>query len=167
MDIRIVSGFGMEDEVRSLFSEYTGMLVSLDPSFSIYLSIQHYDDEIRSLKDKYGPPHGRLYLLLVDGEAAGCIALRRLSDNDAELKRLYIRPRYRGLHLSSLLLEKIIHDAEKIGYGRILLDTLPCLESAIRHYLAHGFVFTERYNESPSETTLFMERRLRAEGGQG
>ena len=54
MDIRIVSGFGMEDEVRSLFSEYTDMLVSIDPSFSIYLSIQHYDDEIAGLEGKYG-----------------------------------------------------------------------------------------------------------------
>lgn len=160
MDAEVVSGFSDVEAVLSLFSEYTDMLVSLDPSFRLYLDIQHYEDERRNLAVKYGEPYGRLYLLLVDGEVAGCIALRKLNERDGELKRLYIRPRFRGNHLSSLLLERIEQDAREIGYRRILLDSLPCLESAVKLYLKHGFVFTGRYNDSPAETTLFMEKIL-------
>ena len=160
MDAVIVPGLERKEDIRSLFSEYTDMLVSLDPSFSIYLDIQHYSDEIRDLEGKYGEPLGRLYLLLVDGDAAGCIALRPLSEDVCELKRLYIRPIYRGKYLSSLLLDRVVDEARGIGYRRMVLDTLPCLESAIRLYISHGFTFTERYNDSPSETTVFMERQL-------
>ena len=160
MTFEIVSGFDHREAVKAIFSEYTEMLVSLDPSFRVYLDIQRYDDEVEYLESKYGPPDGRLYLLLADGKAAGTIALRRLKGEDAELKRLYIRPEYRGKGCSTLLLERILTDARKIGYRRILLDTLPCLDSAINLYLRHGFSYTERYNESPAETTVFMEKAL-------
>ena len=69
-----------------------------------------------------------------------------------------MRPRFRGRGLSSLLLERILSDAEEIGYEEILLDTLPCLEGALRLYLNHGFTFTERYNDSPEEDTIFMHK---------
>ena len=130
----IEEGLIHKDDVRALFSEYTDILVSLDPGFRIYLDIQHYDEELDDLEAKYGRPDGRLYVLYEEGEAAACIALRRLDSRRAELKRLYVRPRFRGRGLSSLLLERIISDARKIGYEEILLDTLPCLESAIRLY---------------------------------
>ncbi len=130
----IEEGLIHKDDVRALFSEYTDMLVSLDPGFRIYLDIQHYDEELDDLEAKYGRPDGRLYVLYEEGEAAACIALRRLDSRRAELKRLYVRPRFRGRGLSSLLLERILSDAEEIGYEEILLDTLPCLESALRLY---------------------------------
>ena len=130
----IEEGLIHKDDVRALFSEYTDMLVSLDPGFRIYLDIQHYDEELDDLEAKYGRPDGRLYVLYEEGEAAACIALRRLDSRRAELKRLYVRPRFRGRGLSSLLLERILSDAEEIGYEEILMDTLPCLESALRLY---------------------------------
>ena len=77
------------DEIKSLFSEYTAMLVLIDPSFSLYLDIQHYDDEAQDPAVKYAPPKGRLYLALHDGKAAGCIALRPLSDDRKKLAKLY------------------------------------------------------------------------------
>ena len=154
----IEEGLIHKDDVRALFSEYTDMLVSLDPGFRVYLDIQHYDEELDDLEAKYGRPDGRLYVLYEEGEAAACIALRRLDSRRAELKRLYVRPRFRGRGLSSLLLERILSDAEEIGYEEILLDTLPCLEGALRLYLNHGFTFTERYNDSPEEDTIFMHK---------
>lgn len=156
--MRIEEGLGHKEDIRSLFSEYTDMLVSLDPGFRVYLDIQRYDEELDDLEAKYGRPYGRLYVLYEEGEAAACIALRRLDSRRAELKRLYVRPCFRGRGLSSLLLERIISDARKIGYEEILLDTLPCLESALRLYLNHGFTFTERYNDSPEEDTIFMHK---------
>ena len=158
--VEIVDGLGHRSKVISLFDEYTRMLVSLDPSFRLYLDIQHYEDEVRDLEAKYAPPYGRLYLLLVDGKAAGCIALRRLDEWRCELKRLYVRPQYRGCGYSRLLLDRIVSDARAIGYTLMLLDSLPELESALSLYRSYGFVETACYNDSPVENTVFMELAL-------
>ena len=158
--VEIVDGLAHRKEVISLFDEYTRMLVSLDPSFRLYLDIQHYEDEVRDLEAKYAPPSGRLYLLLVDGMAAGCIALRRLDDGRCELKRLYVRPQYRGRGYSRLMLDRIVSDARAIGYTLMLLDSLPELGSALSLYHSYGFVETGCYNDSPVENTVFMELAL-------
>lgn len=158
--VEIVDGLEHRSKVISLFDEYTRMLVSLDPSFRLYLDIQHYEDEIRDLEGKYAPPYGRLYLLLVDGKAAGCIALRRLDEWRCELKRLYVRPQYRGRWYSRLLLDRIVSDARAIGYTLMLLDSLPELGSALSLYHSYGFVETGCYNDSPVENTVFMELAL-------
>lgn len=96
MRLELIPGYDRPAELLSLFTEYTRMLVSHDPSFQVYLDIQHYADEIRDLEAKYGRPEGRLYLALWEGEAAGCIALRKLDEQRCEMKRLYVRPAFRG-----------------------------------------------------------------------
>ena len=140
------------DDVKSLFSEYTAILVSIDLSFSIYLDIQHYDEEAGNPAAKYALPRGRLYLALHDGKAAGCIALRPLSDDRCELKRL------KGI--ARMLCERILEEAEKTGYREIYLDTLPELSDAIRLYEKLGFTYTDCYNDSPLERTVFMKKVL-------
>ena len=82
--LEIVPGYDRIEEVKALFSEYTEMLVSLDPFFHLYLDIQHYDDEEKNPAEKYRMPDGRLYSALCNGKAAGCIALRKLNENDGE-----------------------------------------------------------------------------------
>ena len=94
--VELTPGYDFPDEIRGLLSEYTGMLVRLDPDFQLYLNIQHYEDEVRDLTVKYGLPDGRLYLARVGGKAAGCIALRKLDEERCEMKRLYVRPAFRG-----------------------------------------------------------------------
>ena len=158
--IDIIPGYDRIDEVRKLFSEYTAMLVSINPSFQLYLDIQHYGDEERNPSMKYQLPDGRLYLALKDNKIAGCVALRRLDDENGELKRLYVRPEFRGNGIASLLMEKIIEDVREVGYRSIFLDTLPELESAVKLYLKLGFEFTSPYNDSPVEKTLFMKKKL-------
>lgn len=147
-------------EVLALFSEYTDMLVRLDPAFQLYLDIQHYEDEVRDLTAKYGLPDGRLYLVRVDGRAAGCAALRRLDGERCEMKRLYVRPAYRGRRLASRLVARLLEDARAIGYRRMLLDTLPCLEDAVRMYRKLGFQDIPCYNDSPMDTTIFLGLEL-------
>lgn len=92
----IVYGYEYKNEIRELFTEYTDMLVENDSTFKAYLDIQNYDDEIGHLEHKYGLPDGRLYLLKRDGKSAGCIALRKLDSERCEMKRLYVRPAFRG-----------------------------------------------------------------------
>ena len=139
--ILLEDGFLHRQEILSLFAEYTSMLVCLDPSFSVYLDIQNYDEEIMDLESRYAPPWGRLYHLSADGHSAGCAALKRLDSGRCELKRLYV-------------------DARAIGYCRILLDTLPELEAALSLYRMYGFTETGRYNDSPVGPTVFMELEL-------
>ena len=157
----IISAYDRIEDVRSLFSEYTDMLVSINPEFHLYLEIQHYDDEKENPSLKYALPDGRLYLdISDDGIARGCIALRKLSDGKGEVKRLYVRPEYRGNGIATALVERIIEDARNIGYKELYLDTLPELESAVRLYKSFGFEETGQYNDSPVDKTIFMKLSL-------
>ena len=157
----IISAYDRIEDIRSLFSEYTDMLVSINPEFHLYLDIQHYDDEKENPSLKYALPDGRLYLdISDDGIARGCIALRKLSDGKGEVKRLYVRPEYRGKGIATALVERIIEDARNIGYKELYLDTLPELENAVRLYKSFGFEETGQYNDSPVDKTIFMKLSL-------
>ena len=135
MTLEIVPAYDRKEEIKELFAEYTDMLVKTDPVFAKYLAIQGYDDELKDLEKKYGMPGGRLYLAIWEGKPAGCIAGRALA-------------------------EKIIEEAKNAGYSHMFLDTVPVLADAVRLYRKMGFYETECYNDSPVETTLFMEYDL-------
>lgn len=91
---------------------------------------------------------------------AGCIGLRKIDDQTCEMKRLYIRPEFRGKKLGNVLVEKIIADAREIGYSYMLLDTLPFLQSAIHIYKKFGFYEIESYNDSPMAASIYMKLDL-------
>lgn len=156
MGIEISLAYHEGDKIKQLFTEYTKMLTDHDSSFSRYLVLQNYDEEIKHLEKKYGLPEGRLYLVRVDGEVAGCIALRKLDEENCEMKRLYVKPTFRGQNISDLLVNQVLSDAKDIGYKYMLLDTLPFLEQAIHLYQKHGFYPIGAYNDSPVDETLFM-----------
>lgn len=160
MDIQILPAFNRPDTVKVLFSEYTEMLTAGDPSIQQYLGIQHYDEELNHLEAKYGLPEGRLYLAYCGGEPAGCIGLRKIDSRNCEMKRLYVRPSFRGKKIGFRLVEQILKDAKEIGYAYILLDTLPFLQSAIQMYKSFGFYEIKRYNDSPMDTSIYMKRPL-------
>lgn len=160
MGIKIVPAYKRREEISILFSEYTNMLIENDESFKKYLDIQNYDKEIEHLETKYGIPDGRLYLIYCDDELAGCIGLRKIDDQTCEMKRLYIRPEFRGKKLGNVLVEKIIADAREIGYSYMLLDTLPFLQSAIHIYKKFGFYEIESYNDSPMAASIYMKLDL-------
>lgn len=153
-------GYDTPEAVWELFAEYTHMLVENDPHFQVYLDLQHYDAEVADLTRKYGMPDGRLYVAWCDGQPAGCIALRRLDGTTCELKRLYVRPAFRGRGIAGVMMQRILDDARAIGYTVMLLDTLPFLTSAIRMYRALGFYDIPPYNDSPLDTTIFLRLDL-------
>jgi GNAT superfamily N-acetyltransferase len=160
MHIELVPAYSYKTEVGELFREYTDMLVEGDPAFKAYLDLQNYDEELAHLEHKYGLPDGRLYLALADGEPVGCIGLRRIDAENCELKRLYVRPAWRGQGISRLLMDRILADAREIGYRVMLLDTLPFLQTALKLYKAYGFREIERYNDSPMDTSIYMRLDL-------
>ena len=160
MDIKIIPAYDRTDDIRELFSEYTAMLVEGDADFAEYLEIQHYDDELEDLKVKYGEPRGRLFIAYCDKRPAGCIALRPLDNERCELKRLYVRPEFRGNGLAKTFMKLILSEAKKTGYKYMYLDTLPFLDTAIQMYKRLGFYETERYNDSPLDSTIYMRKEL-------
>ena len=158
--MEFVNGLEHPAEIGRLFREYTDMLVASDPKFALYLELQSYDEELRHLESKYGPPQGALILALENGEAAGCIALKGMDETRCELKRLYVRPAFRGRGLGRALTDRIVARAREAGYKEMLLDTLPFLQSAQRLYRAAGFREIEKYNDSPMDDATYMRLEL-------
>lgn len=160
MSIKILPAYDFPEEIKLLFSEYTDILIEGDPSFKEYLEIQNYDDELKHLEKKYGFPYGRLYLVYYNNEVAGCIGLKKIDKKNCEMKRLYVRPKFRGKQIGEQLIEKIIKAAKEIGYSYMLLDTLPFLKGAIYLYKKYGFYEIASYNNSPMDTSIYMKLDL-------
>jgi GNAT superfamily N-acetyltransferase len=158
--MEIVEGFPRAEDIRALFEEYTAMLIAGDANFRDYLAQQNYAHELEDLGEKYGPPQGRLYLALCNGAPVGCIALRPISADSAELKRLFVRPAYRGRGIARALVTRILQDAAAIGYKRVVLDTLPFLQGALSLYRSLGFREIAPYNQNPMGNSIYMQYEL-------
>ena len=160
MSLTIAPAYDAPHEIGALFAEYTEMLIERAPGFRKYLELQNYEEELRHLEEKYGMPAGRLYLARWDGAIAGCIGLRRLDGICCEMKRLYVRPAFRGKNIGNDLAARIISDAREIGYRHMLLDTFPFLRSAIKMYRGLGFYEIPSYNNSPMNNLIYMRLDL-------
>lgn len=154
----IIHGEGSEqiEDARKLFREYEAWL-GLD------LCFQGFEEEMRILPGRYAKPHGRLLIAYSQTrEAAGVIALRAIGDEGiCEMKRLFVRDRFRGDGLGKLLIETLIAEAKEIGYKKMRLDTYaPKMAKAVRLYESHGFRQIPPYYENPYDDVLFMELDL-------
>ena len=160
-NVKLVPAYNLQEEIAELFAEYTQMLIEGDAQFKEYLAIQHYDDELQNLEKKYGMPQGRLYIAYYNNQIAGCIGMKKITSDECEMKRLYVRPQYRGLYLGNILVHRIIEDALISGYKYMLLDTLPFLQSAIHMYKKFGFYEIPCYNNSPMASSIYMKLELK------
>ncbi|MBW1709656.1 MAG: GNAT family N-acetyltransferase [Deltaproteobacteria bacterium] len=140
-------------QAHQLFKQYAA-------SLDFDLCFQDFEDELASLDRIYGPPNGCLLLSSCHGQLSGCVALRRLEKDICEMKRLYVKPQFRGLGLGKALAEAIIRQAIDIGYSRMRLDTVPSMKGAGRLYKSLGFIEVEAYRYNPIEGAVYMELDL-------
>lgn len=151
------------DSARVLMREYVEFLGE-------DLGFQDIEGELVGLPGKYAPPEGALFLARIGsarrnrewpaGEPAGCVALRRLGDGACEMKRLFVRPEYRGYGIGRALAERTIMTARDLGYDVMRLDTLERLEEAILLYRSLGFAPTSPYYSNPLPGATYWEKRL-------
>jgi len=147
-------------EPRSHMNDLKQLLTDYALSLNFNLCFQNFKKEMDDLPGDYATPSGRLLMAYSDGIPAGCIALRKIDNETSEMKRLYVRPEFRKLHIGRLLAERIIDEAKIIGYKRIRLDTVPDMEIAQKLYLSMGFKQINPYRENPIPGAIFMEKEL-------
>jgi|SRR5215469_1336231 len=141
-------------QARELFLEYA-------KSLGFSLCFQNFDQELANLPGDYAPPEGRLLLVDYQGQPAGCVAVHKLSAEICEMKRLYLRPQFRGKGLGRALADRIISEAREIGYRRMRLDTVePVMKDAVAMYRKIGFREIAPYCANPMEGALYLELQL-------
>lgn len=142
------------ETVRTLFLEYAR-------SLDFNLCFQGFDKELADLPGDYAAPQGRLLLAEADGDAQGCVALRPNGEGICEMKRLYIRPQFRGAGLGRVLAEAVIAEARKIGYLRMRLDTVGAsMQNAVALYKLLGFKEIAPYRVNPMPSATYLELAL-------
>lgn len=155
MGLRLVQPVSESDwrTARDLVEEYVA-------SLGLDLSFQDIEGELGRLPQEYGPPGGAFLLAQLDGHWAGCVGVRPFRERTGEVKRLYARPETRGRGVGRALASGIVDAARRIGYARLLLDTLPWMTEAVALYESLGFRPVEAYCHNPVAGAMFFERVL-------
>lgn len=138
---------------KSLFEEYAAAL-------GVDLCFQNFTQELENLTTIYGPPQGSLLFARTDQEWSGCVAIRNQQATVCEMKRLYVKPPYRGMGFGRLLAESAIRRARQLGYSQIVLDTLPSMIEAQSLYTSLGFREVEGYYPNPLNGVRYLSRGL-------
>ncbi|MEY8319833.1 GNAT family N-acetyltransferase [Lachnospiraceae bacterium 46-61] len=151
--MNIIDGKHHINQVRNLIIEYTQML-------NRDLSFQNIDDELKDPSKKYSAPAGELLVAIENDEVVGMIAYHKHSATRCEMKRLYVKPKYRGMKLGEQLIQKLIELAIQSGYTEMVLDTLLPLQSAIYLYQKLGFQQCEPYYNNPMNDVIYFKKTL-------
>lgn len=143
----------MYNAAAKLFSEYAEWL-------GIDLSFQHFENELNGLEAMYSAPNGGIILCKENDQFIACVAVRRIDDTTAELKRMYVQPAYQGKGIASRLLENALQLAKDLGYSSVRLDTLDNMTPAIQLYKKYGFYEIPAYYHNPIGNAVYFEKLL-------
>ena len=153
MEIRIAESDSDVAAVRELWREYW-------ESFGLSMDFQGFGEELQGLPGVYGAQGGALLLAMSADQPAGTIGLRRLDLRSGEVKRLYLRPQFRGQGLGRRLVEAVMDRARALGYGSVYADTLPVMTDALSLYQRMGFERVEAYTQAPTPGAIFLKLQL-------
>lgn len=140
--------------VRQLLQEYVESRPN-DPA------LVDFPSEFAALEQHYGAPHGQMLLAHQDGVPAGCVAFHPLEEGVCEMKRLYVSPQFRGRGIGRGLVMTLLIEAEKAGYGKMRLDSIPSMKAAQELYTSMGFYEIPDYRNNPNPGTRYYELNLR------
>ena len=154
-------------EIRAILTEFMTFIANelMKPPWKFNVDVDHEVDFTMNNLDKFDKPDGRLLLVKVDGQIAGTISLRKIRDDSGEIKRMFVRPKFRGKKLGNLMIEEVIEVAKENGYSKLYLDTAQYMSSAVTLYKKFGFEEIEPYPECivPKELwekLIFMKKEL-------
>jgi len=149
-----------EAKTRNEISSAEALIREYATSLGIDLGFQSFEKEMAEFPGAYAGPDGRILIAIEDGDAVGVVGLRRLSGKVCELKRMYVRPKFRGKGIARKLAKRAIVVAQDIGYSRMRLDTLSRLKEAVLLYDSLGFKKVRPYTVNPHEDAIYMELKL-------
>ncbi|PSL44955.1 ribosomal protein S18 acetylase RimI-like enzyme [Chitinophaga niastensis] len=141
------------EQVKLLFREYANWL-------NVDLSSQQFEEELAHLPGVYVPPAGALFLATVDGQVAGCVAVRTFDNSTAEMKRLFVKDTFKGHGVGKALVSNAIEESKKLGYKRIILDTLAHMRPAIELYTSLGFQPIAAYYDNPLSDAVYLSLNI-------
>ena len=151
--MNIMDGKDFIPQIKELIIEYTERL-------GRDLTFQNIEEELQNPATKYTAPEGEILVALEEKEVLGMVAYHRHNESRCEMKRLYVRPKARGLHLGETLVKEIVSHARKAGYKEMVLDTITPLKSAIHLYEKHGFIQCDPYYDNPMDDVIYMMKKL-------
>jgi putative acetyltransferase len=153
VDVRVAESAEDLAVVRQLWREYWD-------SIGLPMDFQGFETEVAGLPGVYAAGGGALLLAFQKDEPAGTIALRRLNDKSGEVKRLYLRPEFRGYGLGRRLLSEVIQQAQGFQYDCLYADTLPSMMEALSLYQRVGFERVEAYSNTPTPNAIYLRLKL-------
>ena len=153
--------------IRSILTEYMTFLANemIKPPWNYNIDVESGVNFSMKNLDKFAEPDGRLLLVKVDDQIAGTISMRKIREDSGEIKRMFVRPNFRGKKLGNLMIEEVIEVAKKNGFSKLYLDTAQFMSSAVNLYKKYGFEKTESYPECIVakelwDNWIFMKKEL-------
>lgn len=159
MSLEILEAHDRIEVIKTLLTEFAGQL-------GFDLAFQNFAEECAGLPGKYAPPRGRLLLARYGGVDAGCIALRHHDDERCEMKRLFVRARFRGLGIGRALVERLLDEARSVPYREMILDSHTSLDRSLVLYRKLGFREIPPYYTNPHGNAVYLGKTLDDTGGR-
>ena len=154
----------IEANTKELIEQAKELIREYAQSLEFDLGFQDFDREMDNFPGQYASSRGCLFIALAANQTIGCVALRDFGHGICEMKRLYVKPNFRGQKVGKLLAEVVIKAARDMGYDYMRLDTIPSMKQANMLYSALGFKQIAPYRFNPIEGATFFELNLNEKG---
>jgi putative acetyltransferase len=151
----------IEANTNELITQAKRLFLEYAESLDFDLCFQNFNNELNDFPSQYSPPTGNLLLSFSENEAIGCVGIQCFEKDICEMKRLYVKPEYRGKGAGKELAVSAIKSGKALGYEYMRLDTLSSMETANQLYKSLGFIEIDPYRDNPIDGAIYMELNLK------